>query len=432
MKLLAIAIAASAVCFGQGDDEKAKVKDLMGKVEGIRDLKFKEDVGVGLYTKDELGAFLKKEFDREMPEYKAHVMEKVGAQFGIFPKKFDVMKAYLEMMTEQIAGFYHPRSKMLKLIKNDNPMAAMMQDMYTAHELTHALQDQSYDLENWRYTDHLDNSDLSTAMQCVTEGEASLVMYQFQFKGQYKSMKGMLTSRSSLRRPDSKYPKYLTETLIVPYADGTKFVDAVWTKNKNDGLNGLYENPPLSTEQIMHPDKYINKSDYPIDIEFKYSKINEIVGKDKWKRIDNDVWGELGMGIMLEEVIGKGSSKEATKASEGWGGDRYLAYENREDGTILSIWYTTWDSEDDAAEFFNAYKKGLTKKYKDWKEGTSDEDHFALEGDSYDAHMVKEGQDVIIVENVGKGAFEEVLKGVKANTKKEKMTKIRKTKTVIA
>src|SRR5207247_2368620 len=123
-----------------------------------------------------------------------------------------------------------------------------------------------------------------------------------------------------------------------------------------EGLNDCYRHLPLSTEQIIHPDRWA-AHDRPIKIEI--ADLRPVLGRD-WKRADSDVNGEFGYIVLLGQFIGK---QQARQAAEGWGGDRYALYE-KESGEFILAQFTTWDTAKDAEEFFNAYRDRTIKRYK--------------------------------------------------------------------
>ncbi|MHC4607530.1 MAG: hypothetical protein ACYTAF_11475, partial [Planctomycetota bacterium] len=211
-------------------------KKLMGDVTKLRGLEFKKEVTVGLYTKDELRDFLVKELEKELTKEEAKKWEKSYAHFGLIPDDLDLYEAILDLHTEAVAGFYHPEEKELRLIrsKEKDPQEEMLKaqgiDMAAItliHELTHAAQDQNYDLTTLPLDDET-NDDMIMAVKAVLEGDASLVGWKFGFP---KEMFGLY-----LRALNSSYktgllpgkagelPRYLRVTLTFPYGYGTEFV----------------------------------------------------------------------------------------------------------------------------------------------------------------------------------------------------------------
>jgi hypothetical protein len=155
----------------------------------------------------------------------------------------------------------------------------------------------------------------------------------------------------------AKAPKVLKENLQFPYLYGAGFVGAVLKNRSWHALDTTYASLPASTEQIMHPERFLIR-DNPVKIEMP-----ELAGAlgGNWKKADADVNGEFGYLVALAEFISK---RTARAAAGGWGGDRYALYENKGTGALVLAQYTTWDTENDAREFFDAYSERTQKRYK--------------------------------------------------------------------
>jgi len=149
----------------------------------------------------------------------------------------------------------------------------------------------------------------------------------------------------------------LRENLQFPYVYGVGFAQAVLKNSSWRGLDNAYEQLPASTEQIIHPEKFIAR-DNPVKIEMP-DLARSLQGS--WKQSDADVNGEFGYQVLLGEFISKRAARDA---AAGWGGDRYGFYENKATGESMLIQYTTWDSANDAKEFFDAYSERNEKRYK--------------------------------------------------------------------
>ncbi len=392
------------------DDLKTRAQNLKKEVTETRGMKFKNDVTVGVYSKDELLKFLKKEFERETPKEKVEMWAKVYRHFGLIPKDLDLYQAYLDLFGSSIAGFYHPKTKELYLIraadgdKDSKQMEEMfqqqfgvsMEDVTLVHELNHAAQDQNHELSSLPMDDET-NDDMIAAMKGLIEGDASAVGWKWGLKDKYEQIIGLFNDqykKGGLPGKAARLPVYLRKSLTFPYGHGTEFVNEV-LKNANDdfaAIDKAFQEMPLSTEQILHPKKYFGKEkDWPKSVDVK--DVDKLAGG--WKRLATNVFGEFGVGILFDEFRA-GTSRERRKAAEGWGGDRYWAYEN--DGKIATVWATTWDTKDDAVEFFDLYVKLLEKKYeKATKEAGDTKVTFAWEGGS--AVIERKDADVVVLDN---------------------------------
>jgi hypothetical protein len=231
-----------------------------------------------------------------------------------------------------------------------------------AHELTHALADQNFDLDALQKKAKHDD-DRALALSALIEGEATLTMMGAQMKDWAgKSIRDLpadgldrtfsfmmpmmrLAGGKSLREA----PVILSETLIFPYLRGLVFCARLTNDGGWDALNAAYKRPPLSTEQVLHPEKYRAKPDWPTSVD-----LGKLEPGDGWKEVGRNVVGEMQLGVMLRRHGGR-------NAAAGWDGDHYAVFEDR-DGKLGLVWLTTWDTPADAREFHDGYARFQTTK----------------------------------------------------------------------
>ena len=232
-----------------------------------------------------------------------------------------------------------------------------------AHELTHALADQHYDLDAMQEAIKKDD-DRSLALDALIEGEATLAMFGVGMD----DWKGEDIVRLPAERMEFTFnllapfmpvmgagktlrdaPPIISESMIFPYFKGMVFCAKLANQGGWAAIDDVYRNPPLSTEQILHPEKYRAKPDFPMTIDLGTLKPGE-----GWKEVGRNVLGEMQMAIMLRKHGGKA-------AAAGWDGDRYAVFEGPKNKLGL-VWLSTWDSEDDAREFAHGYVAYQTAK----------------------------------------------------------------------
>jgi hypothetical protein len=148
-------------------------------------------------------------------------------------------------------------------------------------------------------------------------------------------------------------PRILTRIRAFPYDAGLEFVKAVAPGGYWPAIEPVYKNLPSSTEQVMHPEKYLNERDDPQELTLP-AALSEL--DTDWQELDNDVMGEF---FTRELLIAHVAPDLATIAAAGWDGDRYTFLENRDDGRDLFIWRTVWDSVEEAREFVMAYRVAM-------------------------------------------------------------------------
>jgi hypothetical protein len=341
-------------------------EEILKNVSRLRGLDVKQAVKSGLKSKDEIERAVIHDLEESTTPEEFAATSKTLLKLGLIPKGFNLREYVVKLLREQVAGYYEPKTQEFFLAAW---IPLTEQKTVMAHELVHALQDQHFNLrrfERWPKGD----SDAEAAAHALVEGEATLVMYQYAFEQQGLRLDltaiGSLTEKlleQSDTDDSSKYPvlsaapSVLRESLQFPYIYGTGFVQEVLTKRSWQALNQSYDRLPASTEQIMHPERFLIR-DNPVKIDL--ADLQPALGAD-WKRADIDVNGEFGYLVLLAEFIGR---RHARTAAEGWGGDRYALYENGQGGSLLLSQFTTWDTQRDAKEFFDYYSQRTEKRYK--------------------------------------------------------------------
>lgn len=340
--------------------------EILKTVSRLRELTVKHLVKAGFKSKDEIEASVIRDLDENTPPEEFAATQKTLLKLGLVSKDFRLRDFVVKLLREQVAGYYEPKTKEFYLAAW---LPLSEQKKVIAHELVHALQDQHFNLrrfERWPKGD----ADAELALHALVEGEATLIMIQYDFEQQGMRLDmtkvGPLTDRlleGDTEDKDPAYPvlsaapKVLRENLQFPYIYGAGFVQAVLKSSSWRGLDNAYEVLPASTEQIMHPERFLAR-DNPVKIEMP--DLGAAFGQD-WKQSDADVNGEFGYQVILSEFIPK---RAARLAANGWGGDRYALYENKATGAAALIEYTAWDSASDAKEFFDAYSERIEKRYK--------------------------------------------------------------------
>jgi hypothetical protein len=404
--LVAVLLAGAGVSARQGataikaadGDVLGTTQEVLKKVSQLRELEPKGPVKSGLKTKDEIEQAVIKDLDESTTPAEFEGTQKTMVRFGLIPRDFLLREYIVRLLREQVAGFYEPKTREFYLAAW---VPLTEQKTVMAHELMHALQDQHFNLrrfEDWPKGD----SDAELAIHALVEGEATIVMYQYAFDQQGVRLDvtkiGSLTERMLAdggAEDSSKYPvlaaapAVLRESLQFPYVYGAGFVQQVLKSGSWPTLNSAYNRLPSSTEQIIHPEKFINRDEA---IKIDMSELSGTLG-GAWKRVDADVNGEFGYQLILREFVDKST---ANKAASGWGGDRYLLYENKNNQNLL-VQYTTWDSLHDAREFFEAYSARIEKRYKVSRPPESSQTRLYATNEGLVSISLRE-RDVVIVE----------------------------------
>lgn len=374
---LGVLLASTIIFVGpaQGQDDNHPIlKDVLRiqkQVEQLRGLKFQAPVKAGVWKPDRLKKMLLKDFDKEAPAADILKEEKVLKVLGLLPKDFQYRAQMIKFLTDQIGGFYRPDKKELFLVDRSGqpamggPAAQKMNDqMVMAHELHHALQDQNFALDRW-FEVLGEHNDRIQGYKALVEGEAQLVgmTYIMGTMGrpgmpnmkQMNRMNKMMMKMTPQGRKLAKIPPFLLDNMMFPYTEGSEFVQDMYRKYGWKGISKAFHNPPASTEQVLHPEKYINR-DEPQEIRLP-NGLKKVLG-EKTKELTKNTLGEYSIRILLK-AIGVGE-RQANAAAAGWDGDRYIGFETAK-GQVVVLWFTTWDSQAEAQEFEKTYVGALKR-----------------------------------------------------------------------
>lgn len=273
-------------------------------------------------------------------------LSKLAAAGNVLPEGTDLATLAASFTAVSAGATYSPLDKQVLLVSKFSG------DSLLTHEFVHALQDQNFDLMKLLEVRPY-NFDRTEAVFAVVEGDAMNV--------QRRAEEGDLYARRTLdeiaRREDERFdeyrrevgalfPKLLTETFIFRYRDGERFIEAVRRSRGERGVDELFRRPPLSSEQILHPEKY-NQGEAPREVRLDEAAF----AANGWRGVSSTPLGEIGVrGLLLDAL----SERDAARAAAGWGGDRAYLFE-RASGAPLFVWKSVWDKRSDAQEFFRAY-----------------------------------------------------------------------------
>jgi hypothetical protein len=394
------------------DAKKAAVVEATAEVlketSELRQLPILRPVKSDTQSRDEIEHFLIKNMDEDTTPAEMHASEVAMKKLGLVPQDFQFRSFLIKLLAEQVAGYYDPKRQEFFLadwidIEGQKPVMA--------HELTHALQDQHFNLrrfDKWPKGD----SDAELAAHALIEGDASLAMSVYMARSPLRIialMKAMGTSKSSTELIDSA-PRSIRESLLFPYEEGMQWVTQLYRREGWPLVSKAFTELPQSTEQILHADKYFA---HEAPIKLSQPDIASALGSG-WKRIDTDVNGEWGYYLILDEYLK--SERESKRAAAGWGGDRYSVYEGRKPGEVCIAELSAWDTEQDAVEFFNAYAKRTELRYKSasvlpMKTAGESTTVKAWHTDEGNVIMQLRGSRVLILEGVPEGKNMETLAG---------------------
>ena len=345
-----------------GSDLLESADQVLLDVARIRQLQPKKPIAKGLKSRRQIESYIRGQLEENYPPEDVLAEQKLLIKLGVIPDNTDLGELIVELYTEQIAGLYDFESSKF-YIADWIPLE--IQKPVMAHELTHALQDQHFDLSDLLQPEK-NNDDAMLAKAALVEGEGFAVMLQYVLDNLGTSFLDIPDivelSRTNLEMTAEQYqvltnaPDYLRESLLFPYVYGARFMQTYVRRHGWKNASSLYKEVPESTEQILHPEKYMNARDVPVSVDSPGS-FQPLV--DGWDPIYRNVLGEFSLMLLLKQFI---EQSAAERASAGWGGDMVELYEAG-DGRLTLFLRSVWDSDQDAREFFDAYRSVIEEKY---------------------------------------------------------------------
>ena len=304
------------------DEIIEQMDEIQAQVIQLRGLEPLQPVERFLLTPEQLRTRVIEDFLEDYTQEDARDEAQVWAAFGLLEADFDLYDFYVELLSEQVVGFYDSDTKEMYIIQGRGFNGT--ERLTYAHEFVHALQDQHYQIdEGLGYNDEdcEQNIDYCAAISSVLEGDASLLELQWLYA--HATAQDIRDIQDFYQTYESPYfdaaPSFLREDFIFPYRAGQEFVEAIYQQSGWQGVDQVYANPPRSTEQILHPERYPDV--LPVDVELP--EFDDILGEG-WRELERSLWGEWYTYLMLAESLEEGARPEpevAQMAADGWAGD---------------------------------------------------------------------------------------------------------------
>ena len=384
-------------------------ESVLKEVSQMRGLPAKNPVKSGFKSKKELETIIIDDLNEENKPEDLVLQSKLLERLGLVPKGFELRDEMIKLLSEQIGGFYEPRTGEFYLV---DWLDLDEQKPVMAHELMHAIQDQNFNLRRFEKFPK-DQSDQELAIQALIEGEATVVMLNYIFKPQglditkvpvpLLSIFDMSNKSDDGRFPVlSSAPPAIRESLEFPYFYGASFVQTVVHRNSWQKMSDVYTKElPESTEQIMHPEKYLAQ-DHPVKVTLP--DVTSQLGKG-WRKNEVNVQGEFGYYLILGQFLDK---KRAKDAAAGWGGDQYVFYDRADSNDNMVAQLSSWDQEKEAEEFLSAYSDRTLKRYKDSKLVKDEQNLKVISTDEGMVLIERHGDKVLIIEGAPQTQLTEV------------------------
>lgn len=337
----------------------ATADEVLQDMSQITGWQLKSPLKKSIRSRAEIRAYILGQMDEEKDAKERYASTRSAEAFGLLPKDFDMDSFLVDLLTEQIAGLYDPKAHEFYIA---DWIPADEQRMVMSHELTHALEDQHFQIESWVRAAR-PNDDAEMARESVLEGSATAAMLEYELKDKGLKLKdlpefdpsifvGELGDTPTLK----KAPPFIKDTLMFPYFSGLTFSIAVLKGSGWPGFSSVFAHPPASTQQILHPELYFaNKVPAPIKLDLPAG----VPGED-WVLLEQDVLGELGWKEVLKQFLDK-QRAETTAAS--WDNDVYATYEEKKSKRLMLFTRIRLADADAAGKFFTQYSEALEKKY---------------------------------------------------------------------
>jgi len=332
-------------------------------VAHLRQLDFTRQVPVVVNDPEQAQRAIIAQIARDHSDEELRIGGESGAMTGLYPPDIDLKRQTVDLLREEMIGFYNPDTMQMVIVQvPDNHTTSEvtrfgpgLTSMVLAHELTHALQDQHFNIEKM-LQQVKDNDDQTLALKCVAEGDATLAGFGYVSGGLTSTNVDLMVSRlatlpSTAAAKEHTIPLAVTIPMLFQYSSGSHFVAEAWRRGGWRAVDQLYRDPPRSSQQIMQPELYFDHPTPPVHI--------ELVGYENllsdWKKVDDDTYGELLLKLILQHNLPPHAAAFATL--ERWAGDRIITLQK---GKALSLlWFIAFHDQAAADGFARAYSQIL-------------------------------------------------------------------------
>ncbi|MCL6480651.1 MAG: hypothetical protein K6U02_02890 [Firmicutes bacterium] len=338
----------------------AQADRVLVEVSQLITLEIKRPLRKSIRTREEIRAYLVKEFQEDEEPAKRYADARLLEKWGLIPKGFPLETFLLDLLTEQVIGIYDPKAQEFMVA---DWISSGDVESVVVHELTHALQDQHFQLEPWVKAAR-PNDDAQLARTAVLEGSAMAAMLDYAFRAMGVSLRvlpDLTPFLDQLEMGDQNFPllasapPYLADVLIFPYRQGLIFSQAVLREVGWSEFSRVFANPPMSSQQILHPERYF--SGYvpePVPLPKLTQQLPE-----GWNVLDENVLGEFGLLSLLKQHLGEQTARQLAPA---WDGDRYAIAEHAVTRQVLLVFRLRLAGEG-AKDFFPQYAELLRRRY---------------------------------------------------------------------
>lgn len=339
----------------------------------------KHEVKRRLAGREEVVSYLQKSMAEDKDVQRLRRTELVLKKFGLLPKNFNLQTFLVSLLEEQVAGYYDAKTKTVNLL---DWVAPDLQRPVLAHELTHALQDQSFNLDKWLKKgsedldtkkdlrpDDITKDENSTARQAVTEGQAMVVLIDYMLAPMHRTVANspeavqMMNDSMANGSADSKIyqnaPVFMKESLTFPYRYGVEFeAELLRQQGKDKAFKATFQNPPQTSREIMEPQTYITGEHLPPLPLPDFKHIFKA-----YERFDIGAIGEFDVAVLAEQYAGLETSK---RIYPNWRGGYYYSVhpKGNPSAPLQLVFVSKWATPKAADQFAAIYARGMQQRYK--------------------------------------------------------------------
>jgi hypothetical protein len=363
----------------------AEINSVLRELSDITGFQIRKQLPFASITREQVNEYLKEQIRRSVKPDEIRAEETTLKKFGFAPADFDLKQTTIDLLTEQAAAFYDFKRK--KLFISDWA-TVNMRDVALIHELAHALADQNFPIQKFTNKGS-DNSESSFAREAVVEGQASWLMIEVGARRNGRTLADPKTAREFLGNDSdaqtgeypvfNKAPLYLKKTLMFPYDDGEKFQQAVFLRDGKPAFARVFRDPPASTAQIVHPERYFGHT--PLSSPHLPKPTRHT------RTFVTGSMGELETSILLEQYVSAGTARLLGPKLKG---AEYRVDETKPGHRMTLVYASEWTDADAATQYFEAYQKVLRGKWKNLEvtgqsldrfSGKSEDGYFAVTRD---------------------------------------------------
>jgi hypothetical protein len=324
-------------------DPAAAFAAIEGEVRQVRLLPAPDIGPAELIGRDQLQAELRAVFDAQYPQARRDADNLALRALGLLDAGQDVAALQLQLLGDQVIGFYDDTRRRMVVV-SDSGVDAQARITY-AHEYTHALQDAAFGLDSLQ-TDAIGQDDRNLARTSLIEGDAALTMVLWAIQHMTPAELGTIATTPV---PDmTGIPDWMVAQLTLPYTSGADFVGTLYASGGFDAVDAAFADPPATTEQVLHPDKYTSGE---VAVDVPEVDLAAALGPG-WTNVPSTTMGEAMIGIWLESLGAEHA--DATDAGAGWGGDR-LSVAGTPAGEYGMAWRIVFDAPAQSEDFERTY-----------------------------------------------------------------------------